>query len=214
LSVGRSRLTMPAMRFLPELFAHNRAWAAEQVHRDPQFFERLCAIQRPDYLWIGCSDSRVPANTIIGLEPGKVFVHRNVANIVQPDDPNGLSVLQYAVDVLGVSQLIVCGHYRCGGVQAALGPVTPEPLEGWLAPLRSLQHAHADELTDLPDDTARWNRLCELNVISQVNVLARLPIVRAAWQRSQPLVIHGWIYDLHDGLLRDLEVSADRPFPE
>jgi carbonic anhydrase len=199
------------MRFLPELFAHNRAWASEQTRRDPEFFERLCAIQRPDYLWIGCADSRVPANTIVGLAPGQVFVHRNVANIVRPDDPNCLSVLQYAVDVLGISQVIVCGHYRCGGVQAAFGPATQEPLEGWLAPLRSLHETHADELAALVDETARWNRLCELNVMSQVHIIAGLPTVREAWLRGQRLVIHGWIYDLADGLLRDLEVSLDRP---
>jgi carbonic anhydrase len=199
------------MRFLPELFAHNRAWAAEQSRRDPDFFERLCAIQRPEYLWIGCADSRVPANTIVGLAPGEVFVHRNVANIVRPDDPNCLSVLQYAVDVLGISQIIVCGHYRCGGVQAAIGPTTAQPLEGWLAPLRSLHETHAGELTPLADPTARWNRLCELNVMAQVRTVVKLPTVRDAWQRGQRLVVHGWIYDLHDGLLRDLEVSVGGP---
>jgi carbonic anhydrase len=143
------------VRFLPQLFSHNRAWAAEQVRRDPEFFERLCAIQRPDYLWIGCSDSRVPANTIVGLQPGKVYVHRNVANIVRADDPNCLSVLQYAVDVLGIGQVLVCGHYRCGGVQAALGPASLEPPEGWLAPLRELGRSRASELASLADDGAR-----------------------------------------------------------
>lgn len=197
------------MRFLPHLFSHNRAWAAEQVRRDPDFFERLCAIQRPDYLWIGCSDSRVPANTIVGLEPGKVFVHRNVANIVRADDPNCLSVLQYAVDVLGIGQVIVCGHYRCGGVQAALGPPSVEPLQGWLAPLRELGRSHARELASLADDGARWDRLCELNVIEQVRIVTATQTVQAAWARGQRLVVHGWIYDLHDGLLRDLEVSTD-----
>ena len=199
------------MRFLPELLAHNRAWAAEQSRRDPAFFQRLCAIQRPDYLWIGCADSRVPANTIVGLAPGEVFVHRNVANIVRPDDPNCLSVLQYAVDVLGISQIIVCGHYRCGGVQAALGPATTDPLEGWLAPLRSLHESHAAELDAVADPTARWNHLCELNVMAQVRTVASLATVQDAWRRGQRLVIHGWIYDLSDGLLRDLDVSLDRP---
>lgn len=199
------------MRFLPELFQHNRDWSREQIERDPNFFERLCAIQKPDHLWIGCADSRVPANTIVGLKAGEVFVHRNVGNIVRDDDPNCLSVLQYAVDVLGVSHVIVCGHYDCGGVRAALGPTMPEPLEGWLSPLRKLAAQHAPELAGLPDEQARWVRLCELNVAWQVSRVTQLPTVGAAWRRGQPLAIHGWIYDLRDGLLRDLEVSVDAP---
>jgi carbonic anhydrase len=200
------------MRLLPQLLAHNREWAARQVLDDPHFFMRLCAIQRPEYLWIGCADSRVPANIIVGLAPGEVFVHRNVANIVRPDDPNCLSVLQYAVEILGVAHVIVCGHYGCGGVEAALGfPAARQPLEGWLTPLRSVRDSHAEELALLADDAARWNRLCELNVIHQVGVLAGLPTVTDAWRRGQGLVIHGWVYDLHDGLLRDLEVTCDRP---
>ncbi len=201
------------MQFLPELFANNREWAAQQAGRDPDFFDRLCAIQRPDHLWIGCSDSRVPANTIVGLAPGEVFVHRNVANIVRPDDPNCLSVVQYAVDVLRISHIIVCGHYRCGGIQAAMGPASAEPLEGWLAPVRSLCREHQDELAALADGERRWDRLCELSVRSQVRVLSRLPTIVNAWAAGRRLVIHGWIYDLHDGLLRDLEVSVDRPAP-
>jgi carbonic anhydrase len=199
------------MRFLPKLFARNRAWAAQQSKRDPKFFDRLCQIQRPDHLWIGCADSRVPANTIVGLDPGEVFVHRNVANIVRPDDPNCLSVLQYAVEVLAISHIIVCGHYRCGGVQAALGPSTSEPLEGWLAPIRCLCKAHAEELAALADAGSRWDRLCELNVRSQVRVLSALPTVTRAWAAGRPLAIHGWIYDLRDGLLRDLDVSVSGP---
>lgn len=199
------------MRFLPELFQNNRDWSREQIERDPNFFERLCAIQKPDHLWIGCADSRVPANTIVGLKAGEVFVHRNVGNIVRDDDPNCLSVLQYAVDVLGVSHVIVCGHYDCGGVRAALGPTMPEPLEGWLSPLRKLAAQHAPELAGLPDEQARWVRLCELNVAWQVSRVTQLPTVGAAWRRGQPLAIHGWIYDLRDGLLRDLEVSVDAP---
>ncbi len=197
------------MRFLPELFANNREWAAQQAERDPEFFDRLCGIQRPDHLWIGCSDSRVPANTIVGLDPGEVFVHRNVANIVRPDDPNCLSVVQYAVDVLGISHIIVCGHYRCGGVQTALGPATSEPLEGWLTPLRRLCMEHKHELDALTDADSRWDRLCALSVRSQVSVLSGLPTIGKAWAAGRRLVIHGWIYDLHDGLLRDLEVSVD-----
>ena len=194
------------MRSLPQLFANNRAWASQQTRRDPAFFERLCALQTPAYLWIGCADSRVPANEIVGLAPGELFVHRNVANIVPPDDQNCLAVLQFAVDVLHISHVIVCGHYRCGGIQAAFGPPTTDPLEGWIAHVRAVRELHADELASCPDDEARWQRLCELNVIAQARVVSELPIVVRAWERGQQLAIHGWIYDLHDGLLRDLDV--------
>lgn len=199
------------MRFLPQLFANNRAWAANHIARDHDFFKRLCGIQRPEYLWIGCSDSRVPANTIVGLAPGEVFVHRNVANVVHPDDQNCLSVLQYSVDFLQISHIIVCGHYSCGGVQAALGPPLTNPLEGWISRIRSVRDRHSIELGSLPDDSARWQRLCELNVKTQVRTLSNLPTIVQAWMRGQPLVIHGWIYDLRDGLLRDLDVSANGP---
>ena len=199
------------MRFLPRLFANNQAWAVRQTARDPEFFERLCAIQRPDHLWIGCADSRVPANEIVGLAPGELFVHRNIANLVAPGDPNGMAVLQYAVDVLEVGHVIVCGHYGCGGVAAALGPPVPDPLEGWIAPVRSLCRVRAAELDRLPDREARWRCLCEWNVAAQVRTLAALPTVAGAWARGQALALHGWIYDLHDGLLRDLDVSLDRP---
>jgi len=201
------------MRLLPQLFANNRAWASEQTRGDPHFFERLCAIQRPAYLWIGCADSRVPANEIVGLAPGELFVHRNVGNIVRPDDRNCLAVLQYAVDVLQISHIIVCGHYRCGGIQAAFGPRTTEPLEGWIGSVRELRLTHSDELASLPDDATRWQRLCELNVIAQTRILSALPTVVRAWERGQQLVIHGWIYDLRDGLLRDLEVSGKAAAP-
>ena len=199
------------MNFLPHLFANNRAWAARQTDGDPEYFRRLCGIQQPEYLWIGCSDSRVPANTIIGLEPGEVFVHRNVANIVRADDRNCLTVVQYAVDVLGISHIIVCGHYGCGGIRAALGPIAAEPLETWLAPLRSLREQHESEFRSMHDDDAKWRRLCELNVTSQVGALGNLDTVTRAWARGQKLILHGWIYDLGDGLLRDLGVSIDRP---
>lgn len=196
------------MRLLPQLFANNRAWASQQTRRNPQFFERLCAIQTPAYLWIGCADSRVPANEIVGLAPGELFVHRNVANLVRPDDGNCLAVLQYAVDILQISHVIVCGHYRCGGIQAVFGPPTTDPLEGWIAHVRAIRREHADELASLPDDGVRWQRLCELNVMAQVRMLSGLPTVVRAWERGQQLAIHGWIYDLRDGLLRDLEVSV------
>jgi carbonic anhydrase len=201
------------MRLLPQLFANNRAWASRQTSRDPDFFERLCAIQAPAYLWIGCADSRVPANEIVGLAPGELFVHRNVGNLVRPDDDNCLSVLQYAVDVLSISHIIVCGHYRCGGIQAAFGPATTDPLEGWIAHVRAIRQVHADELALLSDESARWQRLCELNVIEQARILGGLPTIVRAWKRGQQLAIHGWIYDLRDGLLRDLEVSVSNPAP-
>lgn len=201
------------MRLLSQLFTKNRAWASQQTHRDPTFFKRLCAIQAPAYLWIGCADSRVPANEIVGLAPGELFVHRNVGNIVRPDDQNCLSVLQYAVDVLHISHIIVCGHYRCGGIQAAFGPPTTDPLEGWISGVRAIRQLHADELASLPDDETRWQRLCELNVIAQARILSRLPIIARAWERGQQLAIHGWIYDLRDGLLRDLEVGIGASAP-
>ena len=193
---------------LPGLLANNRAWAARQTERDPAFFERLCAIQAPDYLWIGCADSRVPANEIVGLAPGELFVHRNIANVVAPDDMNCVAVLQYAVEVLAIKHVIVCGHYGCGGVEAALGAALQHgPLERWLQHVRDVRSAHATELDRLPDQNARWRRLCELNVAEQVQAVSRVPAVREAWRRGQPLAVHGWIYDLRDGLLRDLNVT-------
>jgi carbonic anhydrase len=192
-----------------DLLANNRAWAREQERRDPAFFERLCAIQRPDYLWIGCSDSRVPANEIVGLVAGELFVHRNVANIVAPDDPNCVAVIQYAVEELKIKHIIVCGHYRCGGVEAALGGVTLHgPIERWLQRVRDIRMVHSMELDRLPSPDARWRRLCELNVAAQVSAVSAVGAVRDAWHRHQPLAVHGWIYDLSDGLLRDLGVSA------
>lgn len=197
------------MRFLPRLFESNQRWAAERVAADPQFFERLCELQAPDHLWIGCADSRVPANEIVGMAPGELFVHRNVGNIVAPDDTNCLSVIQYAVDVLKIRHIIVCGHYGCGGVQAASGPPLELPLESWLQHIRAVRRAHDDELKSLPDDLARARRLCELNVIAQVRAVSRVATVADAWERGQSLAVHGWVYDLHDGLLRDLGVSMD-----
>jgi len=196
---------------LVELLTNNRLWSERHRREDPEFFSRLTAIQRPDYLWIGCADSRVPANTIVGLRSGELFVHRNVANIVHRYDPNCLAVLQYAVDVLQVKHVIVCGHYRCGGVQTALGPSVEQPLESWISPLRVLASNHADELAQLPTADDRWHRLCQLNVISQVESLVGTPTVQDAWARGQSLTIHGWIYDLSDGLLEDLGVNIDGP---
>jgi len=200
------------MDHLPELFAHNRRWAAGKRRQDPGYFERLCAIQTPDHLWIGCADSRVPANQIVGLKPGELFVHRNVANVVPPDDVNCVSVIQYAVDVLKVKHVMVTGHYGCGGVQSALNPAPlPEPLDTWIAHVRKVRDGHHAELTAIVDERARWYRLCELNVLAQVRNVAALPTVQAAWTRGQQLDVHGWIYDLHDGLLKDLGVTLGNP---
>ena len=197
------------MRFLPRLFENNRSWASARIAADPDFFERLCGLQAPEHLWIGCADSRVPANEIVGLAPGELFVHRNIANVVAPDDSNCLSVLQYAVDVLKIKHIIVCGHYGCGGVQAAFGPPLELPLESWLQHIRAVRRAHERELESLPDDASRLRRLCELNVRAQVRAVCRVPTVADAWERGQSLAVHGWVYDLHDGLLRDLGVSAE-----
>jgi len=199
------------MRQLPHLFANNRAWAAKCLAEDPAFFGRLCEIQSPAYLWIGCADSRVPANQIVGMAPGELFVHRNVGNVVPPEDPNARSVLQYAVETLGVSHVIVCGHYGCGGVQAAFGGPVKPPLDDWIEHIRRVRKAHQAELDRLPDQQAQWRRLCELNVAAQVRSVCETDVVQAAWRLGRPLVVHGWIYDLRDGLLRDLDLSVTGP---
>ena len=196
------------MSNLSDLLANNRAWAARQTEREPAFFERLCATQAPEYLWIGCADSRVPANEIVGLAPGELFVHRNVANVVSPDDMNGVAVLQYAIEVLRIGHVIVCGHYGCGGVEAALGGTLHGPLERWLQHVRDVKSAHAIELDRPMAPETRSRRLCELNVRAQVEAVCRVPAVRDAWRRGQRVAVHGWIYDLRDGLLRDLNVSV------
>jgi carbonic anhydrase len=195
------------MKYLPDLFTRNRAWAAGLVADDPGCFSRLVHIQRPDLLWIGCSDSRMPANEIVGLAPGELFVHRNVANVVPETDLNALAVLEYAVSSLAVRHVIVCGHYRCGGVRAALEGHQAGAVALWLQPLRKLAERHREELDALASDDERWDRLCELNVAAQVRAVARTEIVEAAWERGADLAVHGWIYDLADGLLRDLEVT-------
>ncbi len=195
------------MQYLPRLFANNRRWAEKMIAQDPSFFSRLASIQSPEYLWIGCSDSRVPANQITGLDPGEVFVHRNIANIVVENDLNCLSVLQFAVDVLGVKHVIVCGHYGCGGVKIALEDESHGIVDRWLADIRNIRELHNHLLTALPTDEQRWDRLCELNVINQVRNVCASSIVAGAWKRGQSLAIHGWIYGLKDGLLRDLGVS-------
>jgi carbonic anhydrase len=197
------------MKTLPQLFASNRAWAEKMTRHDPEFFERLSRQQAPEYLWIGCSDSRVPANEIVGLMPGEMFVHRNVANVVVHSDLNCLSVLQFAIEVLRVRHVIVCGHYGCGGIRAALEKDQHGLIDNWLRHVQDVQHIHSAELAAL--DTNRLaDRLCELNVLEQVRNVARTTVAQDAWARNQPLVIHGWVYSLQDGLLRDLGLSLAR----
>ena len=195
------------MKFLPKLFENNRAWAERIKLQDPQYFERLSQTQTPEYLWIGCADSRVPANEIVGLGPGELFVHRNIANLVPPFDTNVHSVLQYAVEVLQVKHIIVCGHYGCGGVLAALGEWSGLPLENWLAHVRAVYREHKDELDAAPSEDVRWRRLCELNVMAQVHAVRQAEVVKLAWRKDRPVLVHGWIYDLREGLLRDLDLN-------
>jgi carbonic anhydrase len=192
---------------LAELFERNREWASAVVADDPDFFSALAERQTPEYLWIGCSDSRVPANQIVGLQPGDVFVHRNVANVVVHTDLNCLSVLQYAVDVLRIEHVIVCGHYGCGGVAAALHGSRHGLIDNWLRHVADVAEKHAAELASL-DDEARFDRLCELNVVEQVVNVCQTTIVEDAWARGQTLTVHGIVYGLEDGLLRDLGVST------
>jgi carbonic anhydrase len=192
---------------LADLFERNRAWAASMVADDPTFFSNLARRQTPEYLWIGCSDSRVPANQIVGLAPGDVFVHRNVANVVVHTDLNCLSVLQYAVDILRVRDVIVCGHYGCGGVSAALAGARHGLIDNWLRHVTDVAEKHAGELDELAED-ARVDRLCELNVVEQVANVCQTTIVGDAWARGQELTVHGLVYGLRDGLLRDLGVSV------
>lgn len=201
------------MKFLPRLFADNRDWAAACEAREPGFFARLCEIQKPDFLWIGCSDSRVPADVIVGLAPGELFVHRNVANVVPASDPNAMAVIDFAVRSLGVRHVIVCGHYHCGGVRAALDGPLPGVVGLWLGQVRLVAEAHAAELEELAAQEARWDRLCELNVAAQVRSVVSSEVVRSAWRRGVTLAVHGWIYDLKDGLLRDLEITRTNAQP-
>jgi carbonic anhydrase len=193
---------------LDELFARNRAWAEGIAERDPEFFPRLAAQQAPRFLWIGCSDSRVPANEIVDLEPGELFVHRNVANVVVHTDLNCLSVLQYAVEVLRVQDVLVCGHYGCGGVRAALRNDRHGLIDNWLRHVQDVAHEHASLLAGIDDEDVRLSRLCELNVIEQVVNVCRTTIVQGAWERGQALAVHGVAYGLRDGLLRPLDISV------
>ncbi|MGH7785767.1 MAG: carbonate dehydratase [Candidatus Binatia bacterium] len=196
------------MNSLPHLFANNRKWAAAQVAREPDFFTKLSTQQAPQHLWIGCADSRVPANEIVDLMPGELFVHRNVANVVVHTDLNCLAVLQYAVDVLKVQHVIVCGHFGCGGVQAALRGDRLGLIDNWLRHVQDVRDHHRAILDALPDDTARADALCALNVVEQVINVSQTTVVQDAWARGQHLELHGWVYRLQDGRLRDLQMTA------
>lgn len=190
------------------LFTNNHDWAVRMRTADPEFFDRLAHLQAPQFLWIGCSDSRVPANEIAGLLPGEVFVHRNIANVVVHSDLNCLSVIQFAVDVLKVRHIMVVGHYGCGGVRAALDGLRLGLVDNWVRHVQDVRDKHAEHLAGMADADARWQRLCEFNVIEQAVNVATTTIVRDAWARGQALCVHAWIYGLADGLLRDLGFAA------
>lgn len=194
---------------IKQLIDNNRVWAEQFEASNPGIFKRLAQQQNPDYLWIGCSDSRVPANTIVGLQPGEVFVHRNVANLVNHSDLNVLSVLEYAVNVLKVSDIILCGHYGCGGVKAALETVEHGIVDNWLRSIKDVFVAHQSKFNDLDDENEKVNLLCELNVKAQVNNLCHNTIIQKAWQKGQKLSVHGVIYGVEDGILKDLNVTAN-----
>jgi carbonic anhydrase len=196
------------MRVLNQLFENNRAWAAAMIRDDPEFFERLSHQQSPRYLWIGCSDSRVPANQIVGLRPGEMFVHRNVANVVIHSDLNCLSAIQFAVDVLRVEHIIVCGHYGCGGVLAALRDDKLGLIDNWLRHIQDIRRKNQAQVYALDTEAQQHHCLCELNVIEQVVNVSQTTVVRDAWSRQQSLAIHGWIYALRDGLLQDLDMCV------
>jgi carbonic anhydrase len=193
---------------LAQLFANNRQWSDSMIARDPEYFRKLLSQQSPEFLWIGCSDSRVPANTIVGLEPGELFVHRNVANVVVHSDLNSLSVLQFAIDVLRVKHIIVCGHYGCSGVHTALERRRVGLADNWLRHVQDVHNKHADYLTAEMTRGERTDRLCELNVIEQVVNVCQTTIVQDAWDRGQQVTVHSWVYSLEDGLIRNLGLAV------
>lgn len=199
------------MRLLPELIENNRKWAKSVTEQDPQFFENLSKNQKPDFLWIGCSDSRVPANQIVGVAPGEVFVHRNIANVVAHTDFNCLSVIEYAVSVLQVKHIIVCGHYGCGGVQAASENHHLGLIDNWLRHVRDVRQKHERTLNMIENDELRLDGLCELNVVEQVYNVCHTTIVQGAWERGQSLAVHGWIYRIQNGLINDMGVTITGP---
>lgn len=193
------------------LLERNQRWATAYQQRDPTFFKRLAAQQSPNYLWIGCSDARVPANDIVGMEPGELFVHRNIANQVIHTDFNALSVVQFALDILHVEHIIVCGHYGCGGVRAALAHEELGIVDNWLRGIKDIYCRHKIELQALNSTEEEVDRLCELNVMTQVENLSKTKVVQRAWRNGRPLSIHGWIYGLESGLINDLKVSVHQP---
>ena len=192
------------MRTLKNLLDNNRRWSQKIQEKDPEFFTKLSHIQKPGYLWIGCSDSRVPANEITGLLPGELFVHRNVANLVVHTDLNCLSVVQYAVDVLRVKHIILCGHYGCGGVRAAMESARLGLIDNWFRHIKDVEGKHKSDLARIKSDKKRFERLCELNVLEQAHNICQTTIVRDAWRKGRALSVHAWIYDLRDGFLREL----------
>ena len=194
-----------------QLLENNKKWVADQLAIEPKYFDKLANSQNPEYLWIGCSDSRVPANTITGTDPGEMFVHRNIANMVVHSDMNMLSVLSYAVEVLKVKHVIVCGHYGCGGVMAALKNQQFGLIDNWLRHIKDVYRYHHQELDAIEDETLRARRFVEVNVQEQVHDLGKTSIVQNAWKRNQPLHLHGWVYDIHDGLINDLGVNFTCP---
>lgn len=199
------------MRLLPELIANNRKWAEGVKESDASFFENLARKQSPEFLWIGCADSRVPANQIVGLMPGEVFVHRNIANVVVHTDFNCLSVIEFAVAVLKVKHIIVCGHYGCGGVKAASQNHHLGLIDNWLRHIRDVRQKHDAVLRVIGDESQRLDRLCELNVVEQAHNVCHTTVVQEAWERGQELAVHGWIYSIQDGLLRDMNVTISGP---
>ncbi len=200
------------MKPTPEdLFKRNEEWAKSKLELDANYFSRLTGIQKPKYLWIGCSDSRVPANEIVGMDPGELFVHRNVANIVPHSDANCLAVIQYAVEVLGVEHIVVTGHYNCGGIRAALGETDHGQIDNWLAYIKDVLKDHYEEISALPTEDEQVDRLCELNVIHQVRNVAKTSIIQNAWRQGKSITVHGWVYGLSDGLLRDMKVDISEP---
>jgi len=190
-----------------QMLENNKKWVASKLEKDPEYFIKLSKGQQPPLLWIGCSDSRVPANEIIGAEPGEVFVHRNIANMVVHSDMNLLSVLDYAVNVLKVKHIIVCGHYGCGGVQAAMTNKHIGLIDNWIRHIKDVYRFHSSELNSIVDETKRFNRFVELNVVEQVLDLAKTSIVQGAWEKNQDLHVHGWVYDVADGIINDLGIS-------
>ena len=196
---------------LDQLLSNNKEWAQKMISKDPEFFKKLVAQQSPEFLWIGCSDSRVPANEIVGLLPGELFVHRNVANVIVHTDLNSLSVLQFAIDVLGIKHIIVCGHYGCSGVHAALERRRVGLADNWLRHVQDVHQKHERYLGEVLPSKERRDRLCELNVLEQVINVCQTTIVQDAWERGQNLTVHSWVYSLEDGIVRDLGMAVSQP---